>query len=107
MGGNSFRNGPYHRVSSTSQSDDDVAKIVASGELWGTVARGGYGPSVKAYIGPLGNQLGIEFLTQVPHRKSGHPHIADWREGMMGVTIDGDYAKIKVQVTRNTQNGTR
>jgi hypothetical protein len=81
----------------------------ASGEIWGTYDRDMMGgrspfPSVDAYPGPLpAGQRGIEFVTSVPPDRDTPPYLVRWTGPRDGVTIEGDYAKIRVVVTRNTQ----
>jgi RHS repeat-associated protein len=95
----------FHRLESSTQTPADAAKITSSGELWGKAPAGSNTPQVKAYYGtlPVGAR-GIEFTTAVPaDPSSGHPTNARWLPGMPGVRLDGDYAKIPVTVTKNTQ----
>ena len=58
--------GPFHPLN---DSPDDVRKILASGEIWGTPPRGIFKsdiPKVKAYDGELPpDETGIEFETEV------------------------------------------
>jgi hypothetical protein len=83
----------------------------ASGEIWGTYNRDLMGgrsafPSVDAYVGPLqGNEPGIQFVTEAPPDPNTRPRFARWTGPRPGVRIEGDYAKIKAVVTRNTQRG--
>jgi hypothetical protein len=100
--------GPYHRRESPTQTVADAARQQASGELWGQTARGGSGPSVKAYRGalPTGTR-GIEFMTVVAPYPNPHPHLVQWRESTPGVrfrfTGTGTFVAIPVRVTVNTQ----
>ena len=97
----------YHRRQSPTQI---AARQQASGEIWGTYDRvmGGRSPfpSVDAYVGrlPEGTK-GIEFTTVVPADRNTPPRVARWTGPRDGVIVEGDYAKIKVTVTRNTQDG--
>jgi hypothetical protein len=101
----------YHRRQSPTQSAEMAALQESSGEIWGTYDRvmGGRSPflSVDAYVGPLPDGTkGIEFTTVVPADKNTPPRVARWTGPRDGVIVEGDYAKIKVTVTRNTQDGT-
>ncbi len=76
--------------------------------MWGTTARGGLNPTVKAYQGPLPEGArGIEFTTNVKPSDVGLGRpgdIALWRQGSPGVVDAGnDYVKIACTVVRNTQ----
>jgi hypothetical protein len=97
-----FEHGPYHRVSSPTQSFQDAKLQRRSGELWGYTARGGRFPEVKAYRGPLpagatglefrapvvpGHTFGREVRWSVEH-KIRSPYL--WEDGV---------AKMKVQFT--------
>lgn len=97
--------GPYHRVGSTSQSDEDAYKMQASGELWGKAPRGSATPQPKAYDGPLPeHEIGIEFWTDAAPRPGSAPGKIRWWPGDPGVHLmeDQDFAKIAIEVTRNT-----
>jgi hypothetical protein len=80
-----------------------------SGEVWGTYDRDMMGgttpfPSVDAYVGPLPpGERGIEFATDVPPDRETPPYLARWTGPRSGVRIEGEYARIEVLVTRNTQ----
>ena len=103
MGEHEREYGPFHRVRSPTQSDKVACEIEVTGELWGRKRRGGAEPVVQAYVGSLGNQSGVEFFTLVEPYKDTPPGHAQWRIGMRGVRHDGDFAKIAVRVTRNSQ----
>jgi hypothetical protein len=97
--------GPFHRLN---DSPDNVRKILDSGEIWGMTPRGIFQsdiPKVKAYDGELpSGQTGIEFETEVKP-DSGHvPGKPTWsvKPKRAGVVHDGDCAKIKVRVLRQT-----
>jgi len=101
----------YHRKQSPSQSPSVAAEQQRTGEIWGScnrAASGGESPflSVDAYVGPLGEgEKGIEFTTDVPPDRNTPPHHARWTGPRDGVIVEGPYAKIKVKVTKNTQDG--
>ena len=96
--------GPYHRVSSTSQTDEDAAKIETSGELWGKPPFGSGTPQPQAYDGPLpADKIGIEFWTDVAPHPGSPPGKVRWWPGDPGVVrVNDDYAKIAIVVTKNT-----
>jgi hypothetical protein len=99
----------YHRRETRTQTPDVARMQEESGEVWGTYNRdamGGRTPyaSVDAYHGPLpSGQRGVEFETDVPPDPYSLPHLARWTGPRDGVTIEGDYAKIRVRIRRNTQ----
>ncbi|MGH7719612.1 MAG: RHS repeat-associated core domain-containing protein, partial [Gemmatimonadaceae bacterium] len=94
----------YHRRESPTQTPADARRIQESGELWGRANRGSDNPSVDAYVGPLPQGTrGIEFTTTVPPDKGTPPWRARWTGPRPGVRVEGEYAKIPVCVTKNTQ----
>ena len=99
--------GPFYRLEGLTQTPATAAMQEASGEVWGTTARGGLYPSVAAYQGPLPEGArGIEFTTGVKPSDIGlgkPGNIAIWRQGSPGVHDAGnDYVKIAANV-RNAQ----
>jgi hypothetical protein len=98
----------YHRLRGPTQTAE-VAKLQEdSGELWGLAARWSHIPKVKAYVGPLpAGREGIEFTTEVPPDPGCPPGRAEWSGPRPGVMLDGEFAKIRVTVTRNTQEWRR
>jgi hypothetical protein len=97
--------GPFHRLT---DSLEEVNKILQSGEIWGMAPRNVFRsdiPKVKAYTGKLPSGVrGIEFETEV-EPDSGHvPDKPTWsaKQKRAGIECDGDYAKIKVRVLRQT-----
>jgi len=97
--------GPYHRLESPTQTKQTAARQVATQEIWGTIAKWGYAPTVKAYIGPLPTGVrGVEFTTPVPPRPNSHPTFEEWPQGYPGVRdVGGDYVAIDADVHLNTQ----
>lgn len=94
----------YHHRESPTQTPEDAAKQEASGEIWGRSPRGSIFPKVKAYAGPLPpDTRGIEFTTDIPPDDHCPPDMPTWRGNRADVTLDGEYARIKVRVTKNTQ----
>ena len=99
----------YHRKESPTQTPEVARLQEQTGEIWGTYNRDQMGgrtpfPSVDAFVGPLVDpQRGIEFVTDVPPDRDTAPRLARWTGPRPGVRIEGDYAKILVVVTRNTQ----
>ena len=102
----------YHRRQSPSQLPWLAALQQRTGEIWGSYNRDMMGgrspfPSVNAYVGPLPDgDKGIEFTTDVPPDRNTPPSFARWTGPRDGVIIEGDYAKIKATIIRNTQDGT-
>jgi hypothetical protein len=79
----------------------------ASQEPWGQAPRGSDFRTVQGYRRPLrDSERGIEFYTEVRPTLD-DPTWVSWREGMPGVRIDGDWARIDVVITRNTQKERR
>jgi hypothetical protein len=96
--------GPFHRRESPTQTVEDVQIQVESQEMWGKGSRHGSPPMVKAWDGPLPEgRRGVEFYTQVPPSGTGLPWVPEWRGPRPGVRIEGDFAKIAVRTTKNTQ----
>lgn len=99
----------YHRRESSTQTPQIARLQEMTGEIWGTYDRDQMGgrspfPSVDAYVGPLvDSQRGIEFVTDVPPNRDTPPRLARWTGPRPGVRIEGDYARIRAVVTRNTQ----
>jgi hypothetical protein len=94
----------YHRLESPTQTPEVAAKQEATGEVWGRAARGSDLAKVKAYAGPLpAGRRGVEFTTDMPPDEGCPPDLPTWRAGREGVTVEGDYARIRVRVTKNTQ----
>jgi hypothetical protein len=97
--------GPFHRLT---VSHDEVRNILQTGEIWGATPRNIFQsdiPKVKAYEGPLpAGAVGIEFETEVPPDNGHVPGKPTWSATpeRPGVMCDGDYAKIKVHVLRQT-----
>ena len=97
--------GPYHRVRSTTQTDELAYKIQESGELWGKAPRWSGTPQPQAYDGPLPDgEIGIEFTTDVAPRPGSAPKKVRWWPDDPGVIRlrDEIHAMIPVTVTRNT-----
>jgi hypothetical protein len=93
------RYGPFYRTGST-QDDDTIRKQKASQEVWGKANRGSFHPSVDAYRGNLpANRHGIEFYTDVEPTPGSPPGKARWLGPRRGVRIEGDWAKIAVNIT--------
>ena len=94
----------FHRLESPTQTPADARRQEQSGELWGRPARGSRIPKVKAYIGPLpSGRRGIEFDTDVPPDPGSPPGHAVWSGPRDGVTVEEEYARIRVRVVRNAQ----
>ena len=94
----------YHRLASSTQTADHAALQEHGGELWRLTNRGGYGPSVDAYMGPLPpGARGVEFTTETPPDSGTPPGYARWTGPRPGVIVEAEYAKIRIDVTRNAQ----
>ena len=94
----------YHRLQSTTQTAEHAALQEQSGELWSRTNRGGHGPSVDAYLGPLPpGARGVEFTTDTPPDTGTPPGYARWTGPRSGVIVEGDFAKIRIEVTSNIQ----
>lgn len=91
----------YHRRASPTQTAADAGLQQRSGELWGRPNRGSNFPTVDAYPGPLPPGVrGIEFVTDVEPSPDSPPRVARWTRECPGVTVEGDFARIPVRVTR-------
>ena len=93
--------GPYYRIKSSSQTEEDIRKQLQSKEVWGEVPRNIFKsdiPKVKAYSNPPEgkNIKGVMFWTTVPPDSGGIPGKPTWSGGREGVRIEDGYAKIKV-----------
>ena len=94
----------YHRIESLTQTPEDARLQEESGEVWGRAARGSDIPKVKAYAGPLpSGKRGIEFVTSLRPDFGGARGSPQWSGTRDGVELDGEFAKIKVRITKNTQ----
>ena len=81
--------GPFHRVASTTQTEQDALKQKEMGQILGRAGRGSSVLTVKAYRGSLPpNHSGVEFFTSVsPNRGSASPFEARWYAGDFGVSV--------------------
>jgi hypothetical protein len=70
--------GPFCRWESETQTRQDALMQEKSGEVWGRAPRGGLEPTVQAYIGPLKNRRGIEFITNTAPHPNASPFEARW-----------------------------
>ncbi len=110
----------YRRLESGTQSLEAAAMQEASGEIWGRPAQNTFAsdfPKAKAYEGPLPEGArGVEFATDVPPDSGHKPGIPTWGslrgmtdvEGVVrpGVVVEDGFAKIKVEILKNTQTPT-
>jgi hypothetical protein len=89
--------GPFYRI----ETDEEVAKSqVESREICGKVSRNFYQspyPKVKAYTRWIGGETakGIIFTTDVAPDANAPPGWALWSGERDGISLDGEYAKIK------------
>jgi hypothetical protein len=99
----------YHRKKSNSQTAE-VAKLqIESQEIWGGPCKNFmYSdiPKVKAYLNQLPmkkdmvtQELGIEFTTDAEPDRGLPRGLILWSGNREGVRTEGEYAKIKVQIT--------
>jgi len=87
--------GPFHRLESPTQTPEDAAQQVSSGEVWGRAPRGSDIPKVQAYEGPLPEGArGIEFTTDVTPDPYGIPGQPEWSGPRPGVRVEDEFAKI-------------
>lgn len=94
----------FYRRESSTQTVQVAQRQVESGEIWGRAPRYSDAPTVQAYRGALpGNTRGIEFRTDVPPDPGSPPRQAQWTGPRPGVRVEGEFAKITVEITRNTQ----
>lgn len=94
----------FHRVETTTQTPEDARLQQESGELWGRVPRWRIHPAVQAYEGPLPpGRRGIEFTTEVEPDEGHAPGQPAWTGPRPGVTVEGEIAKIRITVLKNTQ----
>jgi hypothetical protein len=97
--------GPFHRLN---DPPEVIRKILESGELWGKPPRNIFQsdiPTVKAYAGRLpSGAVGIEFETEVPPDYGHVPTKPTWsvKPKRRGIECDGEYAKIKVHILKQT-----
>ena len=90
----------YHRYRTPTQTEKDIALQIESLEIWGKASQNFYRseiPKVKAYVGKIPKgKAGIEFTTDVPPDPNTPPHLATWSGDRLGITTEGEYAKLKV-----------
>lgn len=95
----------YHRIESPTQTREIAGRQAETSEIWGTMARYAHKPCVRAYKGPLPEgSRGVEFTTDVKPDRNSPPGQAYWRGPREGVIVDGEFAKIRVTILRNTQS---
>jgi hypothetical protein len=93
--------GPFHRKWSPTQTDDDVERVLQSGELWGGPGFGSDIPAVKAHVGPLpAGEAGFEFYARVIPDNDAGSRIY-WRRRDDGSVRQNDgMAKMPIMVSR-------
>ena len=93
--------GPFHRLRSPTQTDEDADLQAATSELWGRPRQFSDIPQVQAWVGPLPEgESGVEFTTAVPPDPFLPPGHARWTGPRDGVRVEGEFAKISVRLTR-------
>ena len=71
--------GPFHRLRSPTQTDEDADLQAATSELWGRPRQFSDIPQVQAWVGPLPEgESGVEFTTDVPPDPFLPPGHARW-----------------------------
>lgn len=71
-----------------------------TGKVGGRPARRSHIPKVKAFVGRLGDRVGIEFTTIVKPDTGTPPGYASWSAGTPGVeVIENDVVAIPVTIT--------
>ncbi|MFJ5115747.1 hypothetical protein ACIQAD_34420 [Streptomyces sp. NPDC088551] len=101
--------GPFHRLSSPTQTADDARAIVESGELWGLTPKWGGNATAQAHRGPIPTNAkpgSLEFYTTVKPKPQGNtpPGYASWgadvEAGVRSFIKDGDdWASIPIIIT--------
>jgi hypothetical protein len=74
---------------------------IGSGKIWGKCPRGSDIPTVQAYHGslPEGKQ-GIEFECDILPDRTSHPFEARWSAKNSQVSVEDEFAKIKVKILK-------
>lgn len=87
---------------SPTQTKQDAARQMSSGEIWGRAARWADEPSVKAWRGVLPNDAdGVEFVTEIEPHQNPHPSLVQWRASTPGVNDRGNgLVSIRVTITK-------
>jgi hypothetical protein len=95
----------YHRIKSSSQTDEVARMQIDSQEMWGGPARNSFFsdiPKVKAFTFPeIFNRVhmqGIEFTTPVKPDSCTRPGLVYWSGERSGVRNEDGWAKIEVKV---------
>jgi hypothetical protein len=98
----------YHRIEGGSQTVEIARFQEQSLEIWGGQSRNPYSsniPGVQALIGSLPKgKRGIEFTTDVPPDLGTSPGLAYWHGDREELTIQGDFAILKVLTVKNFQS---
>ena len=94
--------GPFFRIITPTQTEEDIEKQLKNKEIWGKPPRNIYQsdiPKVKAYTKDLPGieeKEGIKFTTEILPDSSSPPGQAYWSGEREGIRIEDGYAKIKV-----------
>jgi esterase/lipase superfamily enzyme len=98
--------GPFHRLKSPTQSDATATQQLKSSELWGHPRQHSNIPQVQAYEGvlPTGAQ-GMEIYTSTAPDQGTAPGQVRWTgPRRSGVHVEDDFAKIRVRISKDSQN---
>lgn len=97
----------YYRTESPTQTPEVARLQELNLEILGAPAKNIHQsniPKVKAYKGLLPtNTRGIEFTTDIKPDACTPPELAFWSGPREGVTVEGEYAKLKVLTIANRQ----
>ena len=96
------RYGPFHRLASPTQTQEDAQRQAETGEIWGRTPRNSGWPQIEAYPGLLKEgEFGIEFYTAARPNESRHSPVHYWSgpEFEGSARIEGDFAKIPGVIT--------
>jgi hypothetical protein len=110
----------YHRLESPTQDASVAGQQESSSEIWGrapTNTFAGSAPKVQAYMGRLPDGAkGVEFVTDHPVDPGTPPGYGTWSAAAgapnppadddataTALRVDGEFAKLRVKVIRNTQ----
>jgi hypothetical protein len=97
--------GAVHYFRLQGKADNEL--VATTGKLAGRPPRNisqSMFPKVKAFIGKLGDQTGIEFVTDIEPDQGCPPGQAYWSEGRPGVEVLDEYELVAIPVTIVVRN---